>query len=333
MRIMYSLKCMIAILAQSAYCGVMATNTAMAPVTPILLRPVVLTSPVTVEEATTAFTTELEAKNRSAATITAYRCDLAQFASFLKQTNYTANVVSQVARADISEYLADLGRQGVSGVTRARKLATIRELFRFLEASGAILRSPALGLETPKKEKKARSYLQPDEYRAMLSLAGANPRDFCILQVFLQTGLRLTELRELKLSDIDLQAGILKVGAGKGMQERELSLEGKATRAVKSYLRIRPQVADDRLFLNQYGEPISQRGIQKLVTKYTRAAGIRKQVGVHALRHTFATIKAKQGVSPFKLRRWLGHASLDTTQIYVHMAESDDRKEMEATSL
>lgn len=311
----------------------MATNVAMAPVTPIVLRPVVITGPLTVEEATTAFTTELEAKNRASATIAAYRCDLSQFASFLKQTNYTANVVSQVERVDISEYLADLGRQGVSGVTRARKLAAIRELFRFLEASGAIYRSPALGLETPKREKKSRSYLQPDEYRAMLSLAGSNPRDFCMLQVFLQTGLRLTELRELKLNDIDLQAAILKVSAGKGMQERELSLEGKASRAIKSYLRVRPNVDENHLFLNQYGEPISRRGIQKLVTKYTRLAGIRKKAGVHALRHTFATIKAKQGVSPFKLRRWLGHARLDTTQIYVHLAEADDRKEMEATSL
>jgi site-specific recombinase XerD len=110
-------------------------------------------------------------------------------------------------------------------------------------------------------------------------------------------------------------------------------LEGKATRAVKTYLKVRTRVDDDHIFLNQYGEPISVRGIQKLVTKYTRAAGIRKKSGVHALRHTFATIKAKQGVSPFKLRRWLGHARLDTTQIYVHLAESDDRKEMEATSL
>src|SRR4051812_32728268 len=311
----------------------MATSTAMEPVTPILLRPVETSGPLPLEEAIAAFTTELEAKNRSQATITAYRCDLAQFAAFLEKTNYTAGCVQQIERADVSEYLAELGHLGQSGITRARKLAAIRELFRFLEGSGAIHRSPTVGLETPKKEKRSRSYLQPDEYRAMLSLAGSNPRDFCILQLFLQTGLRLTELREVKLSDVDLKAGILRVQVGKGMQERELSLEGKATRAIKSYLKVRPKVVYDHLFLNQYGEPISPRGIQKLVTKYTRAAGIKKKTGVHSLRHTFATIKAKQGVSPFRLRKWLGHARLDTTQIYVHMAESDDRKEMEATSL
>ena len=121
--------------------------------------------------------------------------------------------------------------------------------------------------------------------------------------------------------------------SGKGMQDRELPLERKAIRAVKSYLDIRPRVSDDHLFLNQYGEPISHRGIQKLVTKYTRAAGIKKKTGVHALRHTFATIKAKEEVSPFRLRKWLGHARLDTTQIYVHLAEADDKKVMEATSL
>lgn len=311
----------------------MTTSAAMQTTRPVLLQPLDARAPLSLEEATTAFTTELEAKNRSQATIVAYRCDLAQFASFLRKTNYTANFVHQVERADISEYLAELGHQGLSGITRARKLSAIRELFRFLEGSGMIQRSPTIGLETPKKEKRNRSYLQPDEYRAMLSLAGGNPRDFCVLQLFLQTGLRLTELCELKISDIDLRAGTLQVRAGKGMQDRELSLERKATRAIKSYLDIRQKVSDDQLFLNQYAEPISPRGIQKLVTKYTRAAGIKKQVGVHALRHTFATIKAKEGVSPFRLRRWLGHARLDTTQIYVHLAEADDKKEMEATSL
>src|SRR5215212_1579958 len=111
---------------------------------------------------------------------------------------------------------------------------------------------------------------------------------------------------------LDLKAGTLQVRSGKGMQDRELPLERKAIRAVKSYLDIRPRVSDDHLFLNQYGEPISHRGIQKLVTKYTRAAGIKKKTGVHALRHTFATIKAKQGVSPFRMRKWLGHARIDT---------------------
>jgi integrase/recombinase XerC len=305
----------------------------MEPVQPILLRPVESDAPLTLEEAIAAFTTELEAKNRSQATITAYRCDLSQFASFLKQTNYTAQSVDQVERADISEYLADLGRQGLSGITRARKLAAIRELFRFLEGSGVVHRSPAIGLETPKKEKRSRAYHQPDEYRAMLSQAGGNPRDFCVLQLFLQTGLRLSELCQLKIADLDLKAGTLLVRAGKGMQDRELPLEKKAIRAIKSYLDIRPKVSDDSLFLNQYAEPISPRGVQKLVTKYTRAAGITKKAGVHALRHTFATIKAKQEVSPFRLRKWLGHARLDTTQIYVHMAEADDKKVMEATSL
>lgn len=311
----------------------MATSTAMQSIKPIFLLPVRSVGPLSLAEAIGVFMTELEAKNRSDATITAYRCDLGQFARFLQETNYTAKIVTQIERADISEYLADLGHHGVSGVTRARKLAAIRELFRFLEDSGAIFRSPALGLETPKKEKRARSYLQPDEYRAMLSLAGSSPRDFCILQLFLQTGLRLTELRELTLPDIDLQAGRLKVRAGKGRQEREFSLEGKATRAIKSYLHVRPEVDDDHLFLNQYGDSISQRGIQKLVTKYTRAAGIRKKAGVHALRHTFATMKAKRGVSAFQIKEWLGHKRLDTTQIYVHMAEADDKKVMEATSL
>lgn len=311
----------------------MAISTAMQLISPVLLQPMTNEGPLTLEEAISGFITELEAKNRSKATIVAYRCDLTQFAAFLPTINLAARFVSQIERADISAYLSELGRLGLSGVTRARKLAAIRELFRFLEGSGVILRSPATGMETPKRERRSRSYLQPDEYRAMLSFAGDNPRDFCILQLFLQTGLRLTELRELKLSDIDLKSGTLLVRAGKGMQDRQLPLEAKATRAIKSYLQVRPEVPETHIFLNQYDYPISQRGIQKLVSKYTQRAGIQKKAGVHALRHTFATIKAKQKVSPFTLRQWLGHARLDTTQIYVHMAEADDKKVMEATSL
>ena len=98
-------------------------------------------------------------------------------------------------------------------------------------------------------------------------------------------------------------------------------------------LALRPLAVTDHLFLNRYGGPLGTRSVKKLVLKYRRLAGITKRVGAHALRHTFATIKAEKGVSPFQLKEWLGHANLNTTQIYVHLARKNARKVMEQTSL
>ncbi len=189
------------------------------------------------------------------------------------------------------------------------------------------------GLETPKREKHDRAHLTREEYTKLLSLAGANPRDYAILQVFLQTGVRVSELCNLRIADVDLVSRSLLVTAGKGMVARTIELEKKATQAIKSYLAIRPTVSHDFLFVNRYGEPISDRGIEKLITRYVKEAGLRKKVSCHTLRHTFATHKAQQGISAYRLKEWLGHQSLETTQIYVHLGEQNAQKEMEQTSL
>jgi integrase/recombinase XerC len=193
-------------------------------------------------------------------------------------------------------------------------------------------KSPTTGVETPKREKNARSFLRSDEYTKMLSLAGANPRDYAILQVFLQTGIRVSELASLRMQDIDFLKPLLMV-TGKGKVAREIALEKKGLQALKSYLAVRSESYSDRLFLNYKGESISERGIRKLVVKYTKAAGITKKASCHTLRHTFATYKAEKGVSPFQLQQWLGHANLNTTQIYVHLGKQNAKKIMEQTSL
>lgn len=163
-------------------------------------------------------------------------------------------------------------------------------------------------------------------------MAGGSPRDYAILQVFLQTGIRVRELAGLTLDDIDLVNYFLKV-RGKGQVEREIELEKKGVQALKNYLSLRPESLSNILFLNYKGEPISERGIRKLVVKYKEKAGITKKASCHALRHTFATYKAERGVSPFQLQKWLGHANLNTTQIYVHLGKQNAKKAMEQTSL
>ena len=287
---------------------------------------------MTLENGLAAFLDAMLGKNRSSATLRAYRTDVLQFIHFLHENNVAITDVDDVGKVDVLEYLAVLARKGLTGVARARKVSAIREYFRFLEGLGAIERSPAAGIDTPKREKHTRQFLRSDEYTKMLSLAGGNPRDYAILQVFLQTGIRVSELANLTTEDVDFIKPAIRV-RGKGNQEREIALEKRGVQALKNYLAARAENLSDILFLNYMGEPISERGIRKLVVKYRKNAGITKRASCHSLRHTFATYKAEKGVSPFQLQQWLGHANLNTTQIYVHLGKQNAKKIMEQTSL
>ena len=117
------------------------------------------------------------------------------------------------------------------------------------------------------------------------------------------------------------------------MTAREIELEKKVIQALKNYLATRPPASHDRLFLNRYNDPISARRVEKLIVRYVKAAGIRKQATCHSLRHTFASAKADQGISAYRLKEWLGHKSLETTQIYIHLSKQNAHREMEQTSL
>ncbi|MDO8619506.1 MAG: tyrosine-type recombinase/integrase [Candidatus Daviesbacteria bacterium] len=292
------------------------------------------TQTLTLEKALDLFLDSLKGKNRSGLTIQAYRADMEQFITYLHDNNVSIASPIDVKRTDISEYLSYLSRRDLTGASRARKLSAIREYFRFLEGSEYIERSPAEHIDSPKREKNGRVYLHSGEYTKMLSLAGGNPRDYAILQVFLQTGVRVSELSGLQLNDIDINHTnpTIKV-SGKGRVEREIELEKKGIQAIKNYLSVRPHSLSNILFLNYLGEPLSDRGIRKLVVKYRTNAGITKKASCHSLRHTFATFKAERGVSPFQLQQWLGHTNLNTTQIYVHLGKQNAKKIMENTTL
>src|SRR5713226_2735445 len=287
---------------------------------------------MTLEKGLAAFLDAMLGKNRSGATLRAYRTDVLQFLAFLKENNVAITDVADVGKVDVLEYLAALARKGLTGVARARKVSAIREYFRFLEGVGVIHKSPTAGIDTPKREKHTRQFLRSDEYTKMLSLAGGNPRDYAILQVFLQTGIRVSELANLSLDAVDFLKPAIQV-RGKGGVEREIALEKRGVQALKNYLAVRPESLSEVIFLNYKDEPISERGIRKLVVKYTKFAGITKRASCHTLRHTFATYKAEKGVSPFQLQQWLGHANLNTTQIYVHLGKQNAKKIMEQTSL
>src|ERR671932_1788656 len=288
---------------------------------------------MTLEKGLATFLSTLTGKNRSSATIRAYQTDIAQFISFLHANNVSIHTPADVQRLDVMEYLSHCAKRELTGIARARKLSALREYFRFLEGVGMIAKSPTTGIETPKRQKNGRQVLRSDEYTKMLSLAGASPRDYAVLQVFLQTGIRVSELCNLRLDDVDLANRSLLITAGKGMRARTIELEKKATAALKTYLAMRPSVLHDYLFVNRYGEPISERGVEKLIIRYAKAAGVSKKVTCHTLRHTFATAKAQQGISAYRLKDWLDHASLETTQIYIHLGKQNALREMEQTGL
>ncbi len=165
----------------------------------------------------------------------------------------------------------------------------------------------------------------------LLNAALGNPRDYAILQVFLQTGIRVSELAGLTLPDIDLDGQTMLIN-GKGGKQRTVYLEKKATQALRAYLAQRPESLDQHIFLNYQLTRLSVRGILDIVEKYRKSAGINKEFSCHSLRHTCATYKAMKGYAPRDLQNLLGHEKPETSLIYVHMAR-DAKKLMEQTSL
>ncbi len=277
------------------------------------------------------FLKSLSGRNLSQHTAVAYATDLRQFFQFAVATDATVASPTRIARAHILDYLSHLAGIGRSGVTRTRKLAAIREYCKFLVDEGTLAVSPAEKITRPKGERKQRVFLRIDEYLKLLNAAAGNARDYAILQVFLQTGLRVSELVGLTLAEVDLTEQTMLIN-GKGKKQRTVYLEKKATQALSAYLTNRPPSADQHVFLNYHGSGLSVRGVMDIVEKYRGLAGISKKFSCHSLRHTCATYKVVKGYSPADLQALLGHEKPETSFIYVHLAK-DAKKLMQQTSL
>jgi site-specific recombinase XerD len=279
----------------------------------------------------TRYLNSLSGRNLSTHTATAYRTDLLQFLTWLAENDVTVDSPSMLTRTHILDYLTHLADLSRSGVTRVRKLAAIREYCKFLVAEGTLTHSPAENIIRPKQERKQRVFLRVDEYMRLLNAAAGNSRDYAILQLFLQSGIRVSELVVLTMNDIDLDEEVMLIN-GKGNKQRTVFLEKKATQAIRAYLANRPRSADQHVFLNYQGTRLSVQGVSDIVEKYRKAAGITKQFSCHSLRHTCATYKASKGYTAVELQDLLGHEKPETSFIYVHMAR-DARKLMQTTSL
>jgi site-specific recombinase XerD len=269
---------------------------------------------------------------KSRLTLQAYASDLRQFFTWVHETDFTATSIEKITRGHVEDYLSILSEKGQTGTTRARKLISLQVFFTYLVETGILPHSPAENIKRPKREQKTKHFLRPDEYNHLLAEAAGNPRDYCIFQIFLQTGIRVSELIALTLADCDLTQKTLTIH-GKGSKERTIPLEKKSFQALILYLQHRPTTGDSHLFLNYQGEGLSIRGVRKLVDKYLKKAGITKQISCHGLRRTCLTNKAARNMNAFAIQKLAGHARMETTKIYVQLGTEDLRPLMEQTSL
>src|SRR5918912_442218 len=245
-----------------------------------------------------------------------------------------------VSRRHLDGYLAELDRRGFSGATRRRKVASIRSFFAFLQDAGMIQVSPALKRIPPEQERMEPRVLSETEYKRLLEAVRGDIRDQAIIELLLQTGLRLSEVARLHVNHVSLPTKISKEPGyvssvtvlGKGRKQRSVTLNYKACRAINNYLRIRPDEDDTHLFLTKFKKGIGPPGIEKLVEKHLKEARI-TNASVHTLRHTFATHTIKKGTKLEVVRQALGHESLETTSIYVHLAREMMNKELQEHAL
>lgn len=251
--------------------------------------------------------------------------------------------IKDITTLDILEFLVYMANErGNSTASRARKLSAIKTFFKYMVATERVLeKNPAADIETPKRKNSLPKYLTEKESISLLTTilddteAKYKERDFCIVTLFLNCGMRLSELCGISLSDIDRDLRSLRV-VGKGNKERIVYLNDACRDALRRYLDCRAQNLTDikepnALFLSRLGKRISNKTVQWLVYKYLEAAGLEyKHFSTHKLRHTAATLMYQEGgVDVLALKEILGHAQLSTTQIYTHIG---DKKLEEAVS-
>lgn len=263
-------------------------------------------------------------------TVEAYRHDLGKFAEFMvKELGRGCKVVDvdQYTIKAFIQFLADTGyKRANSAISRGRKLATIKSFFKYLVGNGKVKTNPADQVKMPKVQRKEPSYLTEQEYKRLLRAVKNNAtryfkqRDMAIITMFLGMGLRLSELVQLNVGDINFDEGNVKV-TRKGNQEHILPANDGVMIYIQRYLKTRKQVnSQDPLFLSKRNQRIDGGSIWHLVKKYLKQAQIEKdKLSPHTLRHTFATMLLKQGENILTIKELLSHRNLRTTERYLHI--------------
>ena len=279
----------------------------------------------------TQFLTALADEQRLADnTIAAYRNDLSQFWEYLRQAQGGAVDLAAVTPELLAAYVTTLqtelpnGRRPYAAATVARKIAAIKSFFNAMMQRGSVLVDPTVRLTAPKLKKPTPKALSADDMERLLAAPGRSGsakalRDRALLELLYATGMRVTEIVNLRLDDIDWETGQITC-PGRGERHRRLPL-GSAAEPLGEYLhKGRPNLAREdspsTLFLNQRGQRLTRQGIWLILREAAETAGLEGEVTPHTLRHSFAQRKAGSGEDLRTLQAMLGHANLSTTQIY-----------------
>jgi integrase/recombinase XerD len=272
---------------------------------------------------------ELE-RGLSRNTLEAYRSDLQQFSEFLGRRQLDPLTIRP---AELASFISELaggreGRAALAPSTLQRKIACLRSFYRHLRRERLIEHDPAAELRGPRASARLPKVLSRDEVARLLAQPrGSSPaalRDRALLETMYACGLRASEAVGLELSELDVEAGIIRA-RGKGSKERIVPIGRKAIESLRPYLaRARPRLVglrDERhVFVNLRGSGLSRQGLYKIVQRHARSAGLVDRMSPHTLRHSFATHLLAGGCDLRSLQEMLGHADIATTQIYTHLS-------------
>ncbi len=268
----------------------------------------------------------VETKNASNNTLLSYKRDINAFAEHMGQKSLTVDAVSSTI---ILDYLMGLQKDGKSASTVSRNLASIRSFYRFLQNKGIVSQDPTTNIHSLKAEKKLPEVLTSEEVERLLNQPDVREpkgcRDKAMLELLYATGVRVTEMIELKMSDVDMDVGYINCNQGK--KQRVLPIYSIAKKAVKNYIDdARPRLLKydteaECLFLNCNGGKITRQGFWKIIKQYAVAANIKKDITPHTLRHSFATHLLENGADLKSIQEMLGHSDISSTQIYTSVVK------------
>lgn len=260
-------------------------------------------------------------KGLAANSISGYAQDLERLRTW---TDRNELELLTLTRTDLREWLIDLGSEKLSENSRRRLISTVRGLYKFLMFDGYITKNPAEDLQLPQKGTYLPRFLNQAEIEGLLAAPDTSTeiglRDRAIIELMYASGLRVSEAANVRMSDIDLEAGILTT-TGKGSKTRRVPVGSSAVEWVRSYLALRRKkenIEIDNLFVTSAGMPIDRQTIYASITRYAEHSGL-EGVSPHTLRHTFATHLVQNAADIRSVQKMLGHADISTTQVYTHI--------------
>lgn len=267
-------------------------------------------------------------RSHPANTIKAYLNDLGKLAHY-GSTEQPPLSATQLSLSDLQAFLAFLNDLGLESSSQARILSGIKAFYRFMMLEGMVLESPAELLEMPRTRRKLPEVLHVDEINAMIATIDLSKaeghRNKAILETLYSCGLRVSELVELRLSNLFFDIGFIRV-VGKGNKERLVPIGEMATNSIRWYIEgQRRQLniakgAEDLVFLSRNGKPLTRMLVFLLVKQQAELAGVQKTVSPHTFRHAFATHMVEAGADLRAVQEMLGHESITTTEIYTHLS-------------